>query len=141
MPKAIAELSYEVGERVITRYGWGEIIRIREETYPRDITDEVTYACVVKLDVPSRLGQAVVSERNPRKSYQYAIITRFWNIGEPKTEEHQMREFLTKDEALEDFERPVASSGQGCLMIFVDYQGGTSRTRLLTADGEAVRFP
>jgi hypothetical protein len=142
MSKPTAGVTYQVGEWVLTRSGWGFVEEITEERFPEEITDEVTYECKVKLQEPDRLGNTTIRERNPMKVHRYVVITRFWNIGDPSTEAApQIEEFDSEEEARNAFERADASSGQVVTIIYVDHFAQTTLLRRLTIDGEVLPMP
>ena len=141
--KAVGGLIYEVGERVLTRFGWGSVTHVQQESYPEDVTDQVTFECTVRLDQPTSLGDEVVVERNPRKYYRYALFSQWWNIGDPATEAPTLQYFTEaeRDRTELEFSSAWATTGQVLTIVLLDFKTKEYRVRILTADGEADHYP
>jgi len=140
--KAVGDLTYQEGERVLTRHGWGTVTAVRQETYPPDITDEVTFECTVRLDKPTSLGNEEAIERNPYKLYRYALFSLWWNIGDPGQEGPTVQHFTEEEssQAELEFESAGATTGKVLILILVDYNNRARRVRFLTADGEVSPY-
>jgi len=141
----VAGITYEEGERVLSRFGWGAVIGTREETYPPPNEGVSTYECTIRLDKPSRLGETEIKERNPRRAYQFAVISCGLNPNSLVPEgSPTFQEFLDskgeKAQAAFESERPVF--GQPQLVILVNYWLGRADSKLVGLPGiEALNRP
>ena len=141
--KAVGGLIYEVGERVLTRFGWGSVTHVQQESYPEDVTDKVTFECTVRLDQPTSLGDEEVLERNPRKYYRWALFSHWWVVGDPAVEAPTVQYFTEeeRDQAELEFSSAGATSGQVLTLVLVDFKTKECRVRMLTVDGEVDHHP
>ena len=141
--KAVGGLIYEVGERVLTRFGWGRVTHVQQESYPEDVTDKVTFECTVRLDQPTSLGDEEVLERNPRKYYRWVLFSQWWNIGDPDVEVPTVQYFTEAEteQANLEFDSAGATVGQELTLVLVDFKTKECRVRMLTVDGEVDHHP